>query len=80
MRLGDHHVITSERCEPNVMQAVRGLRARLNVRVRSKQTILQPLEVPVVRTFLDVPDRLLRNIASVNQSDTTDAHSTLIIV
>jgi len=73
VHLGAHHVITSQRFEPNVMQAVRGLRARLNVRVRSKQTILQPLEVQVVRTFLDVPDRLLRNMASVTHS-TTDAH------
>jgi len=71
--LAVHHVITSERFEPNVMQAIRGLKSRLNVRVRSKQTILQPLQVQVVRTFLDVPDRSLRSVASVTHS-TTDAH------
>jgi len=68
-----HQVITSERFESNIMQAVRGLRSRLNVRLRKKQVILQPLEVEVARTFLDVPDRSLRNIASVTHS-TTDAH------
>lgn len=71
--LAAYHVITSERFEPDVMQAVRGLKSRSNVRLRSKQTILQPFEVQVVRTFLDVPDRCLRSWASVTHS-TTDAH------
>lgn len=71
--LAARHVITSERFEPSIMQAVRGLRSRLNVRLRSKQTILEPLETEVVRTFLDVPDFALRSIASVTHS-TTDAH------
>ena len=72
-RLAVYHVITSERFEPHIMSAVRGLASRLNVRVRSKQTIFQPWEVDVVRTFLDVPDRSLRSIDSVTHS-TTDAH------
>jgi len=72
-RLTAMHVITSERFEPNVMQATRGLRSRLNIRVKRKQTVLQPLEVQVKRTFLHVPDVALRSIASVTHS-TTDAH------
>ena len=36
--LSTHHVITSERFEPIIMQAVGGLRSRLNVRLRSKRT------------------------------------------
>jgi len=73
VRLTVHHVITSERFEPSIMQAVHGLRSRLNVRLRGKQTILEPLEVKVSRTFLNVPDRSLRSIASVTHS-TTDVH------
>jgi hypothetical protein len=71
--LAVHHVITSERFEPDVMQAVSGLKSRLNVRLKSKQTIVQPLEVEVVRTFLDVPEHSVRSIASVTHS-TRDAH------
>jgi len=73
-RLAVHHVITSERFEPNIMQAVRGLKSRLNVRVRSKQTIFEPHAVEVVRTFLNVPERALRSIASVTHSTTSDAY------
>ena len=50
------------------MQVVHGLRSRLNVHLRSKQIIVEPLEIEVVRTFLDVPDRSLRSIASVTHS------------
>jgi len=67
------HVITSERYEASIMQAVRGLKSRLNVRLRSKRTIVEPHATEVVRTFLYVPDRCLRSIASVTHS-TTDAH------
>lgn len=50
------------------MQVVHGLRSRLNVRLRSKQIIVEPLEIEVVRTFLDVPDWSLRSIASVTHN------------
>jgi len=72
-RLTAHHVITSERFEPDVMRAVNGLRSRLDVRVKQRMTIYEPLQVEEVRTFLDVPARALRSIASVTHS-TTDAH------
>ena len=59
--LDARHVITSERFERDVMQAANKIKSRKNVRLREKTVIYQPHEVQVVRTFLDVPDRALRN-------------------
>jgi len=69
-----HHVITSEHFEPKVMQAVRTLPSRSNVRLRGEPTcLLGPAELKAEKTFLTVPQRVLRSAASVTQS-TTEVH------
>jgi len=63
-----NHIISSQRFEPAVMRVLSSLRSRLNARLRRTTTVLQPHEPQVFRTFLHVPERLLRNAASVTQS------------
>eukprot|EP00928_Gymnodinium_smaydae_P099645 TRINITY_DN9569_c0_g1_i1.p1 TRINITY_DN9569_c0_g1~~TRINITY_DN9569_c0_g1_i1.p1 ORF type:complete len:590 (-),score=47.84 TRINITY_DN9569_c0_g1_i1:229-1998(-) len=74
--LRPHHVITTERYESKVAQVISKLPSRSNVRLRRKMPIFNPHTVQVTRTFLEVPERMLRNATSVTGS-TSEAHGAL---
>lgn len=71
-----HHMVVQQSLLHLVREAVQSLRSRLNVRVRSQETIAYlsgSRAVVTERTFLTDHQRFLRNPASVAQS-TTEAH------
>jgi len=68
------HVVASEDIKPLVEQAIRSIPSRQNVRIRCTEAIMQPPEIRVVNTFIDVrPGVLLETMTQLTQS-TTDAH------
>lgn len=65
------HVVVSQDIKPLVEQAISSIPSRHNVRTRCTHTVMQPPEIRVVNTFIDVRPGV--SLETMTQS-TTDAH------